>query len=351
MYDVALSRNDSCILSVQNSITQLNLRRWCGWLSDLLGLQGSSKRGYCVTAHAHYDPQRFRHVRGAVLLLSLLAQADRESYVQVLEDNTSWSDLEKIKELMDSGDEETFRPERIRILETDCDDAFLMEFLGDLASPPTPSFRAAVKTIMKELPKITAKAREIEIPISLDIEMTSDKNPSTVRQLLSLHAKYGGWRFPVNIGTNASTQIMIVIDSIDVLVWGKYLRDIGDLVVASGGLTLGCVSLSFVCGSDIQEVPLVCQLAHRTFCGAGRPMSTFGAVDEVTADFYGVQSSAFHRICTAIAHSKTTTSIKFSDKSFKCKLDRLAWQCVAFALFSEYARTNSSINEVHFDRP
>lgn len=328
------------------------LRPWCETLRGSLELSpvkvGGGESCCCLALVASRVNKLSLHrsARDGIVLLSLLAQVDYAGFEYALQ---FYCDFDVKTQLGEHGFvRSAFLAEKFLLWIAGRSYGLpLMEMIGNLDAPPTPGFPSALERIVESRLRPNLHS-EVVVPVALRIfeNIYDERN---TRDLLTLQATH----FHVNIGqTTPGLVCRLSIEIDEVCVEGAYVtetvaHDVEGLLKTAGEWPLGSLQIPLMRrGGSEKELPWIGKLAHQIFCGGGRTPNSFAGVGEVTLGCYGDDAHTLvPRMCTAFAHARAITSLRLR-MSVSQTYGTWMWKALAFALFSDYARANSSIKNV-----
>lgn len=310
-------------------------------------------------------------IRDALILLSILARMDAQAYEFVL---TKYCDvmLEDEAKVTEEGD--FFRPRfMIEMTQSEIEEwmpTMLDAFFSDRNAALSDKLAEATRRIVENCEPGVLQREPLDIQVALSVYSNARSHPPIVeniyRLLKAAQRASGGWRFPVVIppsadGKKSPLECAFVVEPLDVALstGGLLLTEaelIGRLVVARDDCPLSRVSVMTHITEDAGlDAARAAQAVGKM---VGRVLCASGCLDEMPPNLEEVEFSASMpnlaaagRICSALAETQTTDTVKLSCGRHheEDEWEPRFWAYIAHAFFSAHAQENSSITTLSLD--
>lgn len=358
------------------------LRPWCAPVRGLLSVDTIATGGVPplrdvgLTVRLPSDqqdaaPPKWRAIRDAMLLLSLVARVDTWALHHVLVTHCDVEDVEKPPRraaFVEFSEPRLMIEWRTGLVhdESAWFSTVLESFFGDLGAPPSNVHLLSVAARQIAARGVNGHCelfrQRIDIPIALrSWPCKSDQSLKRAwRSMKALRTRYGGWRFPVRAlrlttgmdcaFTLEADKLAIRSHRVDPVMAGA----VEDVVTAGGGLALPEISVALEINAqsrDIRaaDVAQLGRLMQRVLCNSDCPGDRRAALQSVRLESSDQRGHAHvARICSVIVETQTVRELEL--KLELCMIEPRArawlWGWLAYALFARQARARSSITTV-----
>jgi hypothetical protein len=329
----------------------------------------------CKTSSEPVGAARFRSIRETLVLLALLARINRQVWRHVLVhycELDEETDLEQFVEarFVLSVVEPWYGAKHLP--------AMIPTFFAKLDNAPDPAFAVVVDSIVTLGIHVCGHSRSalerVDILIAVGIEPShngaSEFVQSVWRGLKALHSQYGGWRWPVRVsavegdtslasssittpaGGNNGIECAFKLGPISLEMIGDRLttdqtRQMAEVVTTGDSQVLSILGVIVAMKSTdlTRNAQFLGRMLEQVLCASGINDENLAMTEEIRLHCGCSSFVEITRLCTALAEARTTASASLFIEQFQALsvLRPWMWKRLAYAFFSERARSRSSI--------
>lgn len=317
-------------------------------------------------------PKLVREMRDALVLLSLVARVDCQAWAHVISTHCGvGSELETAMKLLEDGqfDELSFSISYPRA--RDFNNQSMAEMITELVDNTMQTSSRALSVAVKQvLMRASPDSRlrndprvDISVGLYLNVSRFSPLSNIVWPMLVARHDRTGCWRFPVRLTPDLGVDCAFVLGPLLVGTSGGSPSAVEAMLldgIATNGGGIDIDNMAITTGvreskGNARDIQAQGKLCERLLCAGTRAEDQRACIRSL--EFFVDECNWFQaaRVLTAVAQARTTkkVSLHLDDLMLSGGDEgrRGIWQGVAFAVFSRFARTHSSITSVELTWP